>query len=106
MTIVKTSKGKWRVKNGEVLEIRADDFGYYAHWREDIFYYDLEGRMIRDIRRETNQDICRSSWPEDSVFSNWDLVELVEPKVIIEVIESKPVRRINNAILLGLCTEY
>jgi hypothetical protein len=106
---MKTVLGKWRLKNGEVVEIKWDEnmLVYYAiiekncyYNSQDCLYYSCEGECYRDRRIDKRDDVSKNEYNYSS-FVHWDLDELIEEKV-----EEKVVKRNSNPIfMLDVCTE-
>ena len=102
---MKITKGKWKARNGKVIEIQLNnEEGYYYDWvdleRKHRLYYDNEGRCYKDkdLKGNSLNDYVRTS-TNSSMFANWDLIELVEEE--IEVLK----RNSNPILTLDLCTE-
>jgi hypothetical protein len=105
---MKTTKGKWKVRNGKVVEIVHGGEGYYAIWEwtdinrtiQDKFYYDDDGKCYRDERLNSPNIVdCSKTSVSSDIFANWDLVELIEEEV--EVVK----RNSNPILMIDLCTE-
>jgi hypothetical protein len=97
---MKITKGKWRVRNGLMVEIEEDRercYGHCAIFDRHRLYYDDEGRCYRDkkLNGDESEDYYRTPESLDN-FVNWDLVEEE-----IEVLK----RNSNPILTLDLCTE-
>jgi hypothetical protein len=98
--------GKWKTIGGQVVEVKHDEEGYYIildrSGIQDRLYYDEDGRCYRDRKLNPNEniDLTRNS-KNSASFLNWDLVELIEEEVEVEVVK----RNSNPIFMIDLCTE-